>query len=65
MNYDRVSSEIIANNIYKKNKNVKYLKDYIEIKNYFYELTQKNDFILNMGAGDCHNLWSILNNKKL
>ena len=29
----------------------------------FYELTQKGDLILNMGAGDCDNFWSILNEK--
>ncbi len=32
------------------------------MKDKFFILTKKNDFILNMGAGDCHNLWSILNN---
>ena len=37
--------------------------DNYEIKNNFYKLTQKNDFIVNMGAGDCHNLWSILSKK--
>ena len=30
----------------------------------FYQLTQKGDLILNMGAGDCHKFWSILNRKK-
>jgi len=29
----------------------------------FEKLTQKGDLILNMGAGDCHNFWSILNEK--
>jgi len=47
----------------KINKNVKYLKNNYEIKDKFFELTQKNDFIINMGAGDCHNLWSILSKK--
>ena len=60
---DSIDSKLIAELIYKKNKNVKYLKDNYEIKNKFHKLTQKNDFIVNMGAGDCHNLWSILNNK--
>ena len=62
-NLDRINSKLITNIIYKKNKNVKYLKNNYEIKKNFYELTQKNDFILNMGAGDCHNFWSILNEK--
>ena len=29
----------------------------------FLDLTNKGDLILNMGAGDCHNLWSLLNSK--
>ena len=63
INKDKINSEIITNIIYKKNKNVKYLKDFHEIINNFYQLTEKGDLILNMGAGDCHNFWSILNNK--
>ena len=58
-----INSQLIAELIYKKNKNVKCLKDNYEIKDKFFKLTKKNDFIINMGAGDCHNLWSILNNK--
>jgi len=61
-NIDNIDSQLIANLIYKKNKNVMCLKDNYEIKDKFFTLTKKNDFILNMGAGDCHNLWSILNN---
>ena len=38
-------------------------QDYFEITKNFYELTHKGDLILNMGAGDCHNFWSILNGK--
>jgi len=59
---NNINSKVIANLIYKKNKNVLTLKDNYEIKDKFYKLTKKNDFIVNMGAGDCHNLWSILNN---
>ena len=44
-------------------KIVQYFKDNYEIKDKFFKLTNKHDFIVNMGAGDCHNLWSILNNK--
>ena len=62
-NIDNIDSKQIADLIYKINKNVKYIKNNFEIKSKFYMLTKKNDFILNMGAGDCHNLWSILNNK--
>ena len=62
-NTDNIDSKLIADLIYKKNKNVQYFKDNYEIKNKFFKLTKENDFIVNMGAGDCHNLWSILNNK--
>ena len=62
-NKDKISSKIITDLIYKKNKNVSYINNYYEVKKNFYELTQKGDLILNMGAGDCHNFWSILNEK--
>ena len=64
-NIDNIDSTIITNIIYKKNKNVKYLKDNYQIKKEFDTLTKKNDLIVNMGAGDCQNLWSILNNNTL
>ena len=60
----KMNSTIITDLIYKKNKNVSYINNYNDIIKNFYELTQKGDLILNMGAGDCHNLWSILNTKK-
>ena len=62
-NIDNINSTQIIDLIYKVNKNVQFIKDNFEIKNKFHKLTKKNDFILNMGAGDCHNLWSILKNK--
>ena len=62
-NKDRITSKIITDLIYKKNKNVSYINNYYEFTKNFYELTQKGDLILNMGAGDCHNLWSILKGK--
>ena len=62
-NIDNIDSQLIANLIYKNNKNVTCLKDNYEINKKFFKLTKKNDFIINMGAGDCHNLWSILKNK--
>jgi UDP-N-acetylmuramate--alanine ligase len=62
-NIYNINSKQIADLIYKNNKNVKYLKNNYEIKDKFFELTQKGDFIINMGAGDCHNLWSILSKK--
>ncbi len=64
-NEDKITSKIITDLIYKQNKNVSYIKNYYEITNDFYKLTQKGDLILNMGAGDCHKFWSILNEKKL
>ncbi|KGF98785.1 UDP-N-acetylmuramate--alanine ligase [Prochlorococcus marinus str. MIT 9302] len=63
-NEDQISSKIITDMIYKQNKNVSYINNYHEITKNFYALTQKGDLILNMGAGDCHNFWSILNVKK-
>jgi len=63
-NEDKITSKIITDLIYKKNKNVSYINNYHEIKKNFYELTQEGDLILNMGAGDCHNFWSLLNEKK-
>ncbi len=63
-NVDKITSEIITDLIYKKNKNVSYINNYHEITKNFHELTKKGDLILNMGAGDCHNFWSILNEKK-
>lgn len=62
-NEDKITSKIIADLIYKQNKNVYCIDNYSEIKKNFYELTQKGDLILNMGAGNCHNFWSILNEK--
>ena len=63
VNEDKITSKIITDLIYKKNKNVSYINNYYEVKKNFFELTQKGDLILNMGAGDCHNFWSILNEK--
>ncbi len=62
-NDDKINAKIITDLIYKKNKNVSYISSYQEITANFYELTKKGDLILNMGAGDCHNFWSILNEK--
>ena len=64
-NSDNICSEIISDTISQKNKNVKCLNNYNEITKNFYKLTQKNDFILNMGAGDCHIFWSLLTNKNI
>ena len=62
-NENQINSKIITDLIYKKNKNVRYINNYYEITKNFYSLTQKGDLILNMGAGNCHNFWSILNEK--
>ena len=57
---NNINSQFIANKIYKINKNVKYINNNNEIAKKFFDLTNKGDLILNMGAGDCHNLWSLL-----
>ena len=62
-NEDKINSKMITDLIYKQNKNVSYINNYREISKNFFELTQKGDLILNMGAGDCHNFWKILNEK--
>ncbi len=62
-NVDKITSQIITDLIYKQNKNVSYINNYHEITENFYKLTQEGDLILNMGAGDCHNFWSILSGK--
>ena len=59
-NIYNISSSIIAKEIYKTNKNVEIVKDNYEIKKKFNHLTKEKDLIINMGAGDCHNLWQIL-----
>lgn len=64
-NVEKITSKIITDLVYKKNKNVSYINNYHEIIKHFQELTKKGDLILNMGAGDCHNFWSILNEKKI
>jgi len=62
-NEDKITSKIITDLIYKKNKNVSYINNYYEVTKNFYVLTRKRVFILNMGAGDCHDFWSILHRK--
>ena len=59
-NENKITSKLITELIYEKNKNVCYINNYNQIAKNFYELTQKGDLILNMGAGDCHNFWSNL-----
>ena len=59
-NLNNINSEFIANKIYNINKNVKFINNNFEIAKQFLEITNKGDLILNMGAGDCHNLWSLL-----
>ncbi len=62
-NEEKINSTIITDLIFKKNKNVSYINNYNEIIKNFFQLTQKGDLILNMGAGDCHNFWSKLHMK--
>ena len=59
-NINNINSSMLAKQIFKRNKNVKTVKDNYEIRKNFNLLTQENDLIINMGAGDCHNLWQIL-----
>ena len=59
-NINDISSSIISTEIFKSNQNVKIVKDSNEIRRNFNYLTRENDLIINMGAGDCHNLWQML-----
>ena len=61
--FNTINSQIIANKIYKINKNVEFIDSNYEVSKKFFDLTNKGDLILNMGAGDCHNLWSLLQSK--
>ena len=60
---NNINSQIIADKIYKLNKNVTFLKSNYEVAKKFLDITNNGDLILNMGAGDCHNLWALLNTK--
>ena len=60
---NNINSQIIANKIYKINKNVKFLDNNYEVAKNFFDITKKGDIIINMGAGDCHNLWSLLHSQ--
>ena len=63
-NINNISSSLISKEIFKLNKNVKTVKDNNEIRKNFNHLTRENDLIINMGAGDCHDLWQLLTNQK-
>jgi len=58
-----INSQFIADKIYKINKNIKFINSNNQVAKEFFDLTNKGDLILNMGAGDCHNLWSLLHSK--
>ena len=60
---NNINSQIIANKIYKINKNVKFINSNYEVAKKFFDITIRGDLILNMGAGDCHNLWSLLHSQ--
>ena len=62
-NINNINSQFIANEIYKINKNVIFLNNNYEVAKQFLNITNKGDLILNMGAGDCHNLWQLLHSK--
>ena len=58
-----INSQIIADKIFKINKNVRFINNNYEVAKQFLDFTNKGDLILNIGAGDCHNLWSLLHSK--
>ena len=60
-NINNLNSSLLVDKIYKKNKNIVLLNNNYDIKMNFLKLTKTNDFIINMGAGDCHELWPLLN----
>ena len=60
---NNINSQFIANKIYKINKNVKFINNHYEVAKNFLDITNKGDLILNMGAGDCHELWSLLHSQ--
>ena len=60
---NNINSQFIANEIYKINKNIKFIDNNYEVAKQFFDITSKGDLIINMGAGDCHNLWSLLHSK--
>ena len=62
-NKDKITSKIIGEKISEKDSKVKYVENNYEIKKNFSTLTRRNDYVLIMGAGDCTNLWSMLNQK--
>jgi len=62
-NLQNINSQTIVNKIYNLNKNVMFINNNYEIAKNFLNITNKGDLILNMGAGNCHNLWSLLQSK--
>ena len=60
---NNINSEFIADEIYKINKNVTFINNNFEIAKQFFDITNEGDLILNMGAGDCHNLWPLINSQ--
>ena len=58
-----INSQFLVDKIYRINKNVKFISNNYEIANQFFDITNKGDLILNIGAGNCHNLWSLLNSQ--
>jgi len=62
-NLNKINSQLIVNEIYKINKNVRFVNSNYEVVKKFRDITNQGDLILNMGAGDCHNLWTLLHSK--
>ena len=61
--FNHINSQFIADKIFKINKNVKFINNNYEVAKKFFDITNKGDLVLNMGAGDCNNLWSLLNSQ--
>ena len=59
-NMTNINSQTIVDKIYPLNQNVKLLHSNNDVEKEFFNFTNKGDLILNMGAGDCHKLWSTL-----
>ena len=55
-----INSRIIADKIFSINRNIKFLNNINEIVKEFFKLTKKGDLVINMGAGDSHDLWELL-----
>lgn len=61
-NIYNVSEEQIVNKLLEKGKDVRYIKDYDDIKNYLKENINENDIVLTLGAGNVTKIANLLVN---